>query len=236
MMRHLVLFDIDGTLLSSSSAGRTALRAAFADEFADLEFFDAVRFDGKTDPQIVAELFVAAGVPGRSTPEEISMVLERYLAHLDAAVSGGRHEVRPMIGVPELLAALHARDDTVVGLLTGNVIPGARIKLEAAGLPFAQFALGAFGSDSAHRPDLPAVATARADQLMGRVPTGRDVVIIGDTPADVTCGAAICAHAIGVATGAYSTGALRDAGAAATFDTLADTERVMEAILCSNSN
>ncbi len=235
-MRHLVLFDIDGTLLSSSSAGRTALRAAFADEFADLDFFDGVRFDGKTDPQIVAELFDAAGVPDRSTPDEIGRVIERYLAHLDECVSSGRHEVRPMPGVPDLLDALHARTDVVVGLLTGNVVPGARIKLEAARLPFAQFALGAYGSDSAHRPDLPAVAAARADKVMGRVPSGRDVVIIGDTPADVTCGAAICAHAIGVATGAYSTDALRAAGAAATFESLADTERVMEAILCSNLN
>lgn len=235
-MRHLVLFDIDGTLLNSSSAGRTALRAAFADEFTDLDFFDAVRFDGKTDPQIVVELFDAAGVPDRATAPMISAVIDRYLAHLDAAVSAGRHKVRPMVGVPELLAALHAQDDVVVGLLTGNVIPGARIKLEAAGLPFAQFALGAFGSDSPHRPDLPAVAATRADQLMGRVPSGRDVVIIGDTPADVTCGAAICAHAIGVATGAYSTSALHAAGASATFETLADTDRVMEAILCLNLN
>ncbi len=235
-MRHLVLFDIDGTLLSSTSAGRSALRAAFAEEFEELAFFDQVRFDGKTDPQIVVELYAAAGEPGRATPARIDSVLARYLGHLDRRLAAGLHEVKALPGVPHLLDALHARDDVIVGLLTGNVVPGARLKLDAAGLPFDRFAVGAFGSDSAHRPDLPAVAASRAESLMGRAPTGRDVIIIGDTPADITCGLGICAHAIGVATGSYRLEDLLDAGAAAAFPTLADTEAVMEAILCSNSN
>jgi phosphoglycolate phosphatase len=235
-MRHLVLFDIDGTLLSSTSAGRSAIHAAFAEEFADLAFFDQVRFDGKTDPQIVAELYAAAGEPHRATPVHVEAMLGRYLGHLEQRLAAGLHEVKALPGVPSLLEALHARDDVVVGLLTGNVVPGARLKLEAAGLPFDRFTLGAFGSDSAHRPDLPAVAASRAASLMGRVPSGRDVVIVGDTPADITCGLGICAHAIGVATGSYRLEELRDAGAAAAFPNLADTAAVMEAILCSNSN
>ena len=235
-MRHLVLFDIDGTLLSSSSAGRSAVQAAFAEEFADTAFFASVRFDGKTDPQIIAELYAAAGFPERATTDAIARVLDRYLVHLEDRISSGSHAVRALPGVPALLDALHERDDVVVGLLTGNVVPGARLKLDAAALPFERFALGAFGSDSAHRPDLPAVAAARAEAMMGRVPTGSDVVIIGDTPADVTCGSAICARAIGVATGAYSVDDLDAAGAAVSFATLSETTKVMEAILCSNSN
>lgn len=235
-MQHLVLFDIDGTLLTSSSAGRHAIREAFAEEFADLDFFDRVRFDGKTDPQIVAELYDAAGLGERATPEQIRVVLDRYLGHLDARLAGDGHVVRALPGVAALLDALHARDDVLVGLLTGNVVRGARLKLDAAGLPFDRFTLGAFGSDSAHRPDLPAVAAARAEGLMGRMPGGRDVVIVGDTPADVTCGIAIGAHAIGVATGAYTVDELCQAGAAAAFETLADTDAVMEVMLCSNSN
>jgi phosphoglycolate phosphatase len=235
-MRHLVLFDIDGTLLSSTSAGRSAIHAAFEEEFADLAFFDHVRFDGKTDPQIVAELYAAAGEPDRATPAHVEIVLTRYLGHLERRLAAGLHEVKALPGVPPLLEALHARDDVIVGLLTGNVVPGARLKLEAAGLPFDRFTLGAFGSDSAHRPDLPAVAALRAESLMGRVPSGRDVVIVGDTPADITCGLGICAHAIGVATGSYRLEELQEAGAAAAFPNLADTAAVMEAILCSNSN
>lgn len=235
-MRHLVLFDIDGTLLSSTSAGRSAIQAAFAEEFDELGFFDNVRFDGKTDPQIVTELYAAAGTPEKATPDNIRDLLDRYLAHLDRRLAAGLHQVQALPGVPALLDALHAQGDVVVGLLTGNVVPGARLKLEAASIPFDRFQLGAYGSDSAHRPDLPAVAAGRAATVMGRVPTGRDVVIIGDTPADVTCGNSICAHAIGVATGSYTIGELDAAGAAASFQTLADTAAVMEAILCSNSN
>ena len=235
-MQHLVLFDIDGTLLSSTSAGRAAIEEAFSEEFGDTGFFRAVRFDGKTDPQIVRELYTAAGVPERATSGTIDDVIERYLGHLDRRLRAGLHDVKPLPGVQALLTALRARTDVVMGLLTGNVVPGARLKLEAAGIDTGQFRLGAFGSDSAHRPDLPAVAAARAESIMGRVPGGRDVIIIGDTPADVTCGAGILAHAIGVATGSYSRQELVEAGAMFAFDTLEDTDRVMEAIVCSNSN
>lgn len=235
-MRHLVLFDIDGTLLSSTSAGRGAIQAAFAEEFGDVAFFDQVRFDGKTDPQIVRELYAAAGAPERATDARIADVLDRYLGHLERRLAAGMHRVQALPGVPALLDALHRRDDVMVGLLTGNVVPGAKLKLDAAGLAFERFQLGAFGSDSAHRPDLPAIAAARAEEAMGRVPGGRDVIIIGDTPADITCGSAICAHAIGVATGSYTIDELRDAGADAVFATLSDTAGVMEAILCSSSN
>ncbi len=230
-MRRLVLFDIDGTLLLSASAGRDAIRAAFAAEFDDLGFFDAVRFDGKTDPQIVAELYASAGHPARATPERTRELLDRYLQHLEQEVARAPGRVRALPGVVALLDALDARSDVVVGLLTGNVVRGAALKLGAAGLPLERFAVGAYGSDSAHRPDLPPIAAQRAEALLGRVPTGHDVVIIGDTPADVTCGASIGARAIAVATGAYSREVLHEAGAHAAFDTLADTAAVLEAML-----
>ena len=91
--------------------------------------------------------------------------------------------------------------------------------------------MGAFGSDSAHRPDLPPIAAARAVHLFGHVPHGEEVVIIGDTPADVACGAGIDARAIAVATGSYSVAELESTGAYATFPTLADTAAVLKAII-----
>ena len=91
--------------------------------------------------------------------------------------------------------------------------------------------MGAFGSDSARRPDLPAIATQRAEPHFGRRPHGREVIIIGDTPADVTCGRGIAARAIGVATGAYPVAELAEAGADHAFEDLRDTARVLEAIL-----
>ncbi len=235
-MRQLILFDIDGTLLQSASAGRRAIQAAFAEEYHDTGFFELVRFDGKTDPQIVGELFRAAGHPERATPARIEALLDRYLAHLELELRERGHLVRTLPGIVELLAALHARDDVLVGLLTGNIVPGARLKLSAAGLDFDRFALGAYGSDSGHRPDLPPIAAARAEPFLGHIPSGHRVVILGDTPADVTCGASIGARAVAVATGAYSVAELDAAGAWRSFDTFADTEAVLEALLCPTSS
>lgn len=230
-MRRLILFDIDGTLLSSAAAGRDAIRAAFAEEFDDLPFFDSVRFDGKTDPQIIAELYLAAGQPVPPTGARVDAVISRYLTHLEGMLAGRRHLVRTYPGIMPLIEALEARDDVLLGLLTGNVVPGARLKLEAAGIAFDRFQVGAYGSDSPHRPDLPPIAVERAEPLLGRRAAGDEIVIIGDTPADVTCGAALGVRAIAVATGHYSVDELHAAGAAAVFPDLADTEAVLEAML-----
>ncbi len=232
----LVLFDIDGTLLTSASAGRRAIRAAFAHEYPDTGFFDQVRFDGKTDPQIVRELYHAAGHPERATPERTGEVLSRYLGHLDRELQQCRDQVRLLPGIAELVDALDATPGVTVGLLTGNIEPGARLKIGATGLTFNRFRVGAYGSDSAERSDLPAIAAARAETLLGHVPDGERVVIIGDTPADVTCGQALGARAIAVATGSYQQDELRRAGAHATFATLEATADVCRAIGCLNSN
>src|SRR5437016_11636128 len=101
----------------------------------------------------------------------------------------------------------------MVGLLTGNVAEGAALKLRAAGVNPARFRVGAYGSDAAARADLPPIAVRRAHALLGHSPTGADVVIIGDTPADVTCGSCVGARAIGVATGHYAREDLMAAGA-----------------------
>ncbi len=230
-MRRLVLFDIDGTLLTSMSAGKHALREAFSQDFTDLAFFDAVRLDGKTDRQIVAELYHAAGVPELATTEKTDDIILRYVGHLERVLAERGHMVRTCPGIRELLHALDHRDDVVLGLLTGNVMPGAQLKLRAAGLDFSRFVVGAFGSDSARRADLPPIAAARAEPHFGRIPDGDEVVIIGDTPADMACGAAIGARALAVATGAYSVADLEAAGAHAAFESFVDTDRTLQAIL-----
>ena len=118
----------------------------------------------------------------------------------------------------------------MVGLLTGNVQEGASLKLAAAGIDAARFRVGAFGSDHARRDQLPAIAAARGEKAMGFAPRGESLVIIGDTPADVTCGASLAARAIAVATGSYSSSELRAAGAYAVFEDLSDTRAVVDAI------
>jgi phosphoglycolate phosphatase-like HAD superfamily hydrolase len=229
--RVLVLFDIDGTMLLTAGAGRRALTAALADEVGSTAAFNQVRFDGKTDPQIVAELLVLAGHPGAGDPVFIAGVCRRYVAFLEQELHQPRSRTTIMPGVPALLDALERDPVVTLGLLTGNIAEGAALKLTAAGIVVERFRVGAFGSDSAHRPDLPSIAARRAATLFGREPRGREVVIIGDTPADVTCGQAISARAIGVATGSYSVEALTTAGAHAAFPDLRDTDRVLEAIL-----
>jgi phosphoglycolate phosphatase-like HAD superfamily hydrolase len=134
--------------------------------------------------------------------------------------------------VEDLLTALEQRGDVLVGLLTGNIAEGASQKLDAAGIEMSRFRVGAYGSDSVDRADLPPIAAARAAPLMGRIPEGEEIIIIGDTPADMTCGNGVRARAIGVATGRHSIVELLAAGAHVAFDSLLDTTSVLDAI-CS---
>ncbi|MCL4864729.1 MAG: haloacid dehalogenase-like hydrolase [Gemmatimonadales bacterium] len=231
MTRRLVLFDIDGTLLHSGGAGRRAIMRAMADILPDSEGTSTVRFDGKTDPQIVTELLAAGGDPEPGNPARIAEVLDRYVACLEHELGAGSPPSEVLPGIFDLLDSLERESAVVVGLLTGNVAPGAHLKLQAAGIAPTRFRVGAFGSDSPHRPALPPIAAERARQHFGRVPTGHEVVIIGDTPADVTCGASIRARAIAVATGGYSMAELEAHRPWRTYADLADTAEVLEAIL-----
>ncbi|HEU5170367.1 MAG TPA: HAD hydrolase-like protein [Gemmatimonadales bacterium] len=229
-MRRLVLFDIDGTILLTAGAGRRAITAALAEAIGDASAFRQVRFDGKTDPQIVADLLEAAGHAGPPDPDHVAALCERYVSLLERELSS-TVGMRLMPGFPAILDRLELADGVVLGLLTGNLARGAALKLRAAGLDPARFRVGAYGSDSARRPDLPPIAAARAQPLFGRVPTGEEVVIVGDTPADIACGAGIGARAVAVATGAYGIAELEACDPHAVFEDLADTDRVLEAIL-----
>jgi phosphoglycolate phosphatase-like HAD superfamily hydrolase len=140
---------------------------------------------------------------------------------------GQRTTVYP--GVHELLAALEGRRDCVVGLLTGNVREGARLKLRSAGIDIGRFRVGAFGSDHGERGELPAIAQRRMRELLGLEVAGRDIVIMGDTPADVACGRAIGARAVAVATGSYSVPDLLAEGAYTAFADFSDTRAVVAA-------
>jgi len=228
--RRLVLFDIDGTLLASRGAGRRAILATITQFGYPAGGLDTVRFDGKTDPQIVVELFEAAGVPDPDDPERVSLVLNQYVAALERELALPARAARVMPGVRELLGRFDGQDRPVLGLLTGNVQVGATLKLRSANLDSDMFRVGAFGSDHRDRSELPAIASQRAASIFGYAPVGEDVVIIGDTPADMTCGIALGARAIGVGTGAYSLEELEAAGAWAVFSDLSELDRVWECI------
>jgi phosphoglycolate phosphatase-like HAD superfamily hydrolase len=136
-----------------------------------------------------------------------------------------------MPGVPALLDRLEREPGVVLGLLTGNLAEGAALKLRSGGIAPERFRVGAYGSDSGNRPDLPAIAARRAAPLFGHVPHGAEIVIIGDTPADIACGSGIDARAVAVATGAYSVDALAACAPHAVFRDLRETGVVVDAIL-----
>jgi phosphoglycolate phosphatase-like HAD superfamily hydrolase len=226
----VVLFDIDGTILWTDGAGRRAVYTALEDVFG-APVPEGHEFDGKTDPQIVRELMQRAGVTQGDIDGRLEHALERYVQLLQTELGALESHDHVLPGIRELLDALEPREDVLLGLLTGNVLPGAVAKLTAVGLDAARFRVGAFGSDHAHRPELPAIARERAQALLGRQIPGSDVVVIGDTPADMGCGRGIGARAIGVASGRYSVEELRACGAAAVFGDLSDTDAVVRAIM-----
>lgn len=231
---RLILFDIDGTILLTDGAGRRAIERALLELEGTAGPIIDHRFDGKTDPQIVRELLALAGHPAADSEARVRAVCEYYVRCLEHELAKPTQATRVMVGVRALLDALEhveAEGSALVGLLTGNVELGAALKLQSAGIAPSRFRVGAFGSDAAHRPELPAIAQRRAAERIGRPIAGTDVVIIGDTPDDVRCGRPIGARTVAVATGWYDVAALTAAGATHVFADLSDTARVIETLL-----
>jgi phosphoglycolate phosphatase len=227
---RLVLFDIDGTLLNSGGVGRASMQRALSEVFGspgDASY----RYDGKTDKQIVRDVMRLEGHTDEHIDARMSFLIDRYLDGLKEGIESRKFNVRPLPGVVEILDALEARNDVVLGLLTGNVEAGARAKLSAAGIDPDRFRVNAFGSDHEHRPKLPAIAQRRFGETLGLEVTGDKVVVIGDTPADIECGRELGARAIGVASGHYSVAELEKHSPYAVFESLSDTDKVLETIL-----
>jgi phosphoglycolate phosphatase-like HAD superfamily hydrolase len=217
---RLVLFDIDGTLLTTGRAARDAFGAALAEVYGfdgDLGRYD---FSGRTDPQIAAMILEDAGLLDETRFPEL---WEHYLGGLARNVPG---QARVLAGIRELLDALVQEEGVTLALLTGNLERGARLKLGAAGLND-YFPFGAFGSDSARREELPPIAVARA----GREFHGRDVVIIGDSIYDVRCGVPHGARTIAIASGKTPRALLAAENPDYLFDSAEDLQAVLGAIL-----
>ncbi len=226
---RLYLFDIDGTLLSARGLGRAALRRALEQVFGTAGAIDGYDFRGKTDPRIVDELMGGAGISRETVVARTSDCFDAYLRELETLLGDGRM-VQVMPGIRPLVEALAARADAVVGLLTGNIEAGARLKLRPTGL-LPSFRVGAFGSDDADRRSLPAIARARARVLVGHDFPFDRVTIIGDTPHDVDCARACGAMAVAVATGQYPADELAACGPDLLFGDFADAERALAALI-----
>ncbi|HSD27596.1 MAG TPA: HAD family hydrolase [Vicinamibacteria bacterium] len=197
-MRRLVLFDIDGTLLSaggvSARAMEEALVAAFGTDGPAREY----DYSGKTDPQIVRDLMREAGFADVEIDGRMAAVLADYRARLFGALRPEHVRAKP--GVKAVVESLAAEHRVTLGLLTGNIEPCARAKLAPLGLN-PHFPFGAYGSDHEDRYRLPTVAVSRALVHTGTSFSGKEVVIVGDSVHDVLCGRALGVRAVAVATG-----------------------------------
>jgi phosphoglycolate phosphatase len=225
---RLVLFDIDGTILTDRGASRSAFADALFATYGydgDLARYD---FSGRTDPQIAHMVLGDAGFTRDDVNARIAQLWERYLAGLARNATPERVQVMP--GIRELVAQLHEHDGVVLALLTGNIEPGARLKLGGASLND-YFPFGAFGSDSADRTELPPFAVRRASERLGHQFTGADVVIIGDSIYDVRCGVPYEATTIAVASGKTPAETLRAENPTFFFDDASNVDAVLSAIL-----
>jgi phosphoglycolate phosphatase-like HAD superfamily hydrolase len=225
---RLLLFDIDGTLLSSGPRARAAFASALEDVFGVAPAVETFAFEGKLDPVIVTELMGAAGVDVGVVRRDLPRALSLYLDRLEEALASERPRLKP--GVEPLLDAVAGALHAVPALLTGNVERGARIKLSAAGL-WPRFRFGVFGDEAERREELGALALARVKQATGRAFTGAECVVVGDSRQDVACGQAIGARVVAVATGRTGPEALRAAGADVVLPDFSDLEAAREAIL-----
>jgi phosphoglycolate phosphatase-like HAD superfamily hydrolase len=217
-MRRLLLFDIDGTLVRGGPA-KVAFENALHAVFGTAGPIDGHDFSGKTDPQIARELLTRAGLQRDAIDAGFAGLWCKYLDELTALLPSKPMTVLP--GVRALLRELNGMDDVGLGLLTGNIVDGARLKLSSVGL-MDYFSVGSYGSDSEVREDLTAVAMVRASERWGvDFPPG-SVVVVGDTPRDVACGKHGGTRTVAVATGRYSMEDLAAAGPDAVIPDLSD--------------
>lgn len=228
-MRHLVLFDIDGTLVSGGPA-KDAFHLALLEVFGTAGDIDEHDFSGKTDPQIARELLSGAGLESEEVDRGLPALFGTYLRELEARLPDDPVTVLP--GVRPLLAGLAHVGDVALGLVTGNISRGADLKLGSAQLR-SPFRVGSYGSDREVRNDLPPVAVERA-RIEWSVEFAPDCTwIVGDTPRDVGCAQAHGLRTLAVATGRFGVDQLRDAGAERVLDSLEDTAAVLEILTAS---
>jgi len=225
MQKRLLLFDIDGTLIHSGGAGVRALKSAFEERFGVADDLHGIEIAGMTDSGIVVSILKKNDIP--ATNENIGAFLDSYVHFLSLELPRRKGKLLP--GVLDLLEKLKSRPQLVLGLLTGNVSRGARLKLEHYGV-WHFFEFGAFADDHQDRNRLGSFARARAKEKHGREFSPSQIDVIGDTPRDIACGKAIGARTIAVATGTWSREELAKYQPDFLIDDLSDVEGLIHTL------
>jgi phosphoglycolate phosphatase-like HAD superfamily hydrolase len=223
MQKRLLLFDIDGTLIHSGGAGVQALKLALAERHGIEDDLRDIEIAGMTDSGIVVSILKKHKIP--PTNENVAAFLDSYVHFLSVELPRRQGNLLP--GVLELLEKLKSRPHLVLGLLTGNVSRGAQLKLEHYGV-WHFFEFGAFADDHQDRNQLGTFARARAREKHGREFAAAEIDVIGDTPRDISCGKALGARTIAVATGKWNRDELAEHHPDILIDDLSDTNRVLD--------
>ncbi|MEX2526585.1 MAG: HAD hydrolase-like protein [Gemmatimonadota bacterium] len=230
-MRHLILFDIDGTLVSGGPA-KLAFQEAMMEVYGATGPVGGYVFSGKTDPQIARGLLDATGMDPREIEAGFEALWEAYLGGLAARLGDAPMDL--LAGVGELMVTLQTDPDVALGLVTGNILPGARLKLESVGFGVGDdghFIVGGYGSDHEMRDHLPGIAMERARRHW-EVDFSRDRIwVVGDTPLDVQCGLHHGVRTLAVATGNYSVDELEATGAHVVVPDFRDLAQTTEILL-----
>jgi phosphoglycolate phosphatase-like HAD superfamily hydrolase len=221
---RVCLFDIDGTLLSSGGAGKAAMEAALVEEFGLPGVLHQISYSGRTDRAITWDLLHAHQLDPHDSHRE--RLLNGYLRRLPDSLCRGQGRVLP--GIHELLDELGQRDDVVLGLLTGNIRAGSRIKLGHFGID-QHFRFGGYGDEHLDRDDVARAALADVHRHLNGTVRPEHIWVIGDTPLDVRCARAIGANVAAVATGWHTLDELRAAEPDLLFADLADAASLLVA-------
>jgi len=224
--RRLLLFDIDGTLITSGGAGEAALKDAMRERFGVEEDMRGILLAGATDARIARQLLEKHGL--EPTSANVTALLDEYLGCLSRRIS--LHSGMLLPGISPVLEALHVRPEVVLALLTGNLARGAEIKLQHYGV-WKFFEFGAFADDHHDRNELGKFARSRASGRHGIEFPPERIFVIGDTPRDIECGRAIGARTVAVATGHYSFDELASHAPDFLFEDLSETQRVLDCLL-----
>jgi phosphoglycolate phosphatase len=228
----LLLFDIDGTLITGDQAGRLAMGAAMERVFGTKGSLDTYVMGGKTDKGIVSDLLLEAGMSRQmieANLEEFYIVMAEFAREIYPT-----RTIAACPGIESLLLELQGRENVLMGLLTGNAHTTASLKLAAAGINPDQFVVTVFGSEDEDRNNLLGIALQRANELTGGAVTIDNVVIIGDTPADVQCARVGGVKAVAVASGWHAADILLQNQPDYLFPDLSDTEAVLQVLLGYN--